>query len=119
MSTNAREAVWLLLSDLFVDTDHTTQELCAIGQSLKKTGFSVEEVEAILRREVAPVCGRWMLYPGAIGPWPGFDEEDLKQRINAEMSKPWHKPPLFSAGLWLPLGIKRQWEVVRNAMGGQ
>jgi hypothetical protein len=118
MSTNAREAVWLLLSDLFVDTEHTDQHLYAIGQSLKKTGFSVDEVETILHREVAPVCGRWMLYPGAIGPWPMFDEEDLKHRIKERLSKPWYKRPLVSAGLWLMPSIKREWGVIQNAMRG-
>lgn len=62
MSTSAREAVWVLLSDLFVDSENTERDLRAIGQALKKTGFSVGEVKLILRKEVAPVCGKWMFY---------------------------------------------------------
>lgn len=116
MSTKSREAVWILLSRLFVDTENIDQDLLVIGRSLKKTGFSVNEVETILRREVAPVCGQWMLYPGAIGPWPMFDEADLKKKIKERLSKPWYKPPLFHTGLMLMPSVKREWEIVRNAM---
>ena len=116
MSTGTREKVWVLLSDLFVDTENTEQDLRAIGRVLKTTGFSVAEVELILRKEVAPVCGQWMVNPGAIGPWPLFDEEDLKQGIRNHLGKPWWRPPLTGIGLWRLPGVRRQWRVVRDAM---
>jgi hypothetical protein len=119
MSTSAREVVWVLLSELFVDTEHTERDLRAIGQALKKTGFSVGEVKLILRKEVAPVCGKWMFYPGAIGPWPLFDEEALKQKIKERIGKPWYRPPLMVVGLWCLLGVRREWRVVQDAMQGQ
>jgi hypothetical protein len=119
MNTTPREAVWVLLSELFVDTEHTEQDLHVLGRSLQETGYSVEETEAILRREVAPVCGRWMRSPGAIGPWPMFDAQELKERIQARLHKPWYKPPLFHAGLLLMPGVEREWQVVRNAMRGK
>ena len=119
MNTKSRERVWVLLSELFVDTEHTPEDLLAIAGSLQGTGFSVDEVETILRREVAPVCGRWMLWPGAIGPWPMFDEQELKERIKERLRKPWYKPPLFHTGLMFMAGVKREWEVVRDAICSQ
>lgn len=116
MTTSAKENVWFLLSNLFVDTDHSEEELREIGVALKKTGCSVEDVEKILRSEVAPVCGRWMHYPGAIGPWPMFDREELKQRIQAYLNRPWHQPPLINSGLWGLSRVKRAWGTVRDAM---
>ena len=74
---DARETIWWLLSDLFVDTTHTEDDLRRLGAALKKTGCGVEDLERILRYEVAPVCGTWMSYPGAIGPWPQFDPQDI------------------------------------------
>ena len=116
MNLKSRQAVWILLSELFVDTEHAKEDLLAIGTSLQGTGFSVDEVEAILRREVAPVCGRWMTYPGAIGPWPMFDAQELKTRIGRHLCKPWYKPPFFSTSLMLMPGVKRDWATVRSSM---
>jgi len=111
MNVSARRRVWLLLSDLFVDTEWSDEELRAIGAALKQTGFSANEVEAILRGEVAPVCGRWMRWP-SIGPWPAFDSD----WVNESVEKYLHRPPFFRLGLWGLPGVRRDWKVVRDAM---
>lgn len=119
MNRAPREAVWLVLSELFVDTEHTQKNLYAIGSLLQETGFSIDEIATILYREVAPVCGRWMLYPGAIGPWPAFEEQDLKKRIQAHLQKPWYEPPLLHRGLMFMPGVRRDWKIIQNAMLGK
>jgi hypothetical protein len=116
MSVDTRESVWWLLSDLFVDQAHTDDELRRLGVALKKTGVNSGEVERILRREVAPVCGRWMTQPGAIGSWPRFDRQGIAVRIRAYVQRPWYKGPLFGAPLWLFPGVRRDWSVVKRAM---
>jgi hypothetical protein len=118
MTTPSRQAVWMLLSMLFVDTRNTQDDLRVLGESLQATGFSVDEIEAILRREVAPVCGEWMRHPGAIGPWPMFEEQELKERIEAHLRNPPDKPPWFLPGRALPPGVRREWKLVRDAMRG-
>ncbi|MDB5897070.1 MAG: hypothetical protein JWP22_1441 [Ramlibacter sp.] len=118
MNTTSRQAVWILLSELFVDTEHTKDDLRILARSLQETGFPLHEIETILCREVAPVCGRWMLYPGAIGPWPAFQEQELRERIDARLHKPWYKPPFFHTGLWGMPGVRREWTIVRNALRG-
>ena len=116
MKDSAKEKVWLLLSDLFVDTDLPERELREIGAALKRTGFSADEVEKMLRKEVAPVCARWMRYPGAIGPWPAFDPEELKLRIRTYLNRPWYRAPLMGGGLFGLPGVKRSWRIVRDTM---
>jgi hypothetical protein len=119
MTTPSREAAWMLLSALFVDTQNTPEDLRDLGRSLQATGFTVDDVEAILRREVAPVCGEWMRHPGAIGPWPMFEEQELKERIEAHLRKSSCKPPwLRRPGLLLPSGVRREWKLVRDGMRG-
>jgi hypothetical protein len=118
MTTPSRETAWMLLSALFVDTQNTPEDLRDLGRSLQATGLSVDEIEAILRREVAPVCGAWMRQPGAIGPWPMFEEQEIKERIEAHLRKPSRKPPWFRPGLRLPSGVQREWKLVRDGMRG-
>lgn len=114
MKTQDRQAVWMLLSALFVDTEHVG-DLPAVGRSLRSRGLSVKDVETILRREMAPVCGRWMLYPGAVGPWPMFDEQALKQQIEEFLRRPWYKRFVFM----MPPRIECEWQIVRHAMLNQ
>jgi hypothetical protein len=115
MTASTREYVWWLLSDLFVDTTHTDDELRRLGVALKQTGFAVSAIEQILRHEVAPVCGRWLIHPGAIGPWPQFDRHDIEARIRAYVQRPWYKSP-FAVPLWLFPGVRREWSIVKRVM---
>jgi hypothetical protein len=116
MSSSAREAVWVLLSDLFIDSTKTDVNLRAMGKALAKTGYSAGEVEQILLHEVAPVCGKWMSHPGAVGPWPMFDELDLRHRIRQRIKRPWYRRWPIVFGLWSLPGVRRQWKVVQHAM---
>lgn len=89
--TNIREQAWHLLSDLFVDTTYTDDDLMRLATALSALGLSSSELSYILRKEVGPIAGRWMCYPGAIGPWPMFEEGELALRINDNLRKPWYK----------------------------
>ena len=86
-----REKAWLLLSDLYVDTEYTEAQLVRLAKALAVLGFSLRELTYILKKEVGPVAGSWMCRPGTIGPWPAFDEEDLKKGIIENLKRPWYK----------------------------
>ena len=109
------EDIWLLLSELFVDTEHTVDDLVALAKALKQTGCPVNEIERILKHEVAPVCGRWMRYP-TIGPWPMFDKEALLISIRKHIERPWYRPVLIKNGLWGLDHVKQDWEIVKSAI---
>lgn len=75
MNDPARESVWLALSELWLDAEPTEADLNYIARTLAVSGFSLEELEAIYRREVVPT-----VYPNALsvaGEWTGFDADWL------------------------------------------
>lgn len=112
-----KQKVWLMLSELFVDTQHTEDDLRRLGKALNGTGYSVKEIERIFKTEVSPVCGKWMCSPGAIGPWPMFDEEDLNDRIQKYLQQPWYQPPFFNNSiLWRLPSVRRDWKIVKGAI---
>jgi hypothetical protein len=118
MAVPVREQVWTLLSDLFVDTSLQERDLRTLGRALRETGASPDETERVLRTEVAPVCGRWMLYGAAVGAWPAFDEVDLKRNIEHYIQTPWYRrrPLLAPLTWWYLFGVRRDWQVVRDEM---
>ncbi len=73
-----RKAVWLALSELFLDTDVSSSYEYIASECAAST-FSPDELEQILIQEVMPVCG-WNLLSVA-GAWSGFDEQWLLERI--------------------------------------
>ena len=115
-----REHVWMLLSELFVDTELSLQDCRRLGHALAGTGVAADQAESILRSEVAPVCGRWMLHGPTVGPWPGFDEADLKCRIESRAKSPRRRFRSVVAAFnwWRLSGVRRDWQLVRDAMQG-
>jgi hypothetical protein len=113
-----RERVWMLLSELFIDTELSAHDLRRLGQHLLGTGVAADQAEAILRSEVAPVCGRWMLYGATVGPWPAFDECDLKRRIERHIRSPWRRfQSVVAVFYWWRLSaVRRDWQLVRDEM---
>ncbi|MBO2620048.1 hypothetical protein AYI74_11050 [Shewanella algae] len=86
---HTRQAVWSALSDLFLDTDVALHypgitRVCALSP------YSLPELEHILYREVAPVCGPNLF--DVCGEWAGFDEQWLKESIMLQCTTP--------PGLW-------------------
>lgn len=80
-----RRPVWRALSDLFLDTSWTKEELKALAATIKQSGYSVDEVEQILLHEVAPVFGSNLL--SVAGEWVPFDEAEVAEVILAREAK--------------------------------
>ena len=92
MNDPVRESVWLALSELWLDTELDTTDHRAIAQTLASSGFSLAELEAIYRLEVAPaVCtNTWV----TAGVWEGFDPDWLFEacrRNQRRRHSPWHR----------------------------
>jgi hypothetical protein len=47
------------------------------------------------------------------------DEQELKEKIEERLRKPWCKQSLFNKGLMFMPGVKRKWENIQNAMRSQ
>ena len=68
-----RKPVWLALSELWLDTELTQDDLRRMA--MKKSGYRVPQLRDIYLFEVAPV-----VFPNLLvvaGEWAGFDEEWL------------------------------------------
>ncbi len=94
-----RVQVWDTLSEFYLDTYHTEEELQCMGERLATTRFSIEEMRHIALFEVTPVCvSNLFCMPG--GEWAGFALDWLipkcmvqhqKHPFNAHGS---NKPPI-------------------------
>ena len=70
-----RKPVWAALSELWLDTELTQDDLQRIAGVMKRSGYSVPQLREIYLFEVAPV-----VFPNLLvvaGEWAGFDEEWL------------------------------------------
>ena len=61
---------WALLADLFLDTERDERQTALVAERLAALPYSVAELEAMLRRDVAPAFG-WNLFDIA-GEWEGW-----------------------------------------------
>lgn len=74
-----RRPVWEALSSVFLDTEIEDEWLERIAGTLRASGYTASELEAILWGELCPV-----LYPnllGVAGEWDGFSMGYVEQQI--------------------------------------
>lgn len=82
----ARQAVWLALSELYLDTETDEDDYRRIAAELAASGYDLPTLESILLREVHPVAVYNMMSP--VGEWSGFDPDTLYARIRARLRRP-------------------------------
>ena len=77
-----KRPVWLVLSELWLDTELQPEDLNRIAGVLRHSGYASKDLEQIYKFEVAPVVWRNMFpfYPG-VGEWAGFDPDWLEESI--------------------------------------
>lgn len=82
---DARHKVWIALSDLFLDTD-VSLHFDHIQRVLVPAPFSMDELDLILRDEVAPVFLSNLF--DIAGEWAGFPEDVIVKKIDAYLLRP-------------------------------
>ncbi len=70
-----RHAVWVALSELWLDTTLQDDDLEAVVVILRESPFDLEAIDEIHWREVAPVLYGNLL--SVAGEWAGFDPDAL------------------------------------------
>lgn len=80
-----RRAVWLALSELYLDTD-VSLLYPSIAAALARSPYSDAELWNILRHEVHPVVGPNLR--SVAGVWDGFDEAWLADAIERRLRRP-------------------------------
>ncbi len=105
-----RRPVWECLSRLFLDTELDERELQILSDQLGATSFTTEEIEQILRREVAPILAPNLLSPAGV--WDGFDQAWLEGSIVTRLSS-WRRliPSLFGYRT-----VQPEWNRVRSLL---
>lgn len=74
-----RRPVWIALSELWLDTDLSSEDLERIARVLAESALSVEELRRVYLVEVAPVVSQNLR--SVAGEWMGFDEGWLCSEI--------------------------------------
>src|SRR3954462_7398501 len=80
-----RKPIWGALSDLWLDTGLTEDDLRRIAGVMRRSGYSVEELREIYLFEVAPVVFPNLL--SVAGEWAGFDEEWLGNEVTKQVRR--------------------------------
>lgn len=102
-----RRPLWIELSDLYLDTELETSDHGRMSDAIVASGFTLEEVERILRCELGPVLGMNLL--SVAGAWSGFDPDRLVEAV-LDRQRSWRRHlPSFTAFRM----IQDHWKPVR------
>lgn len=108
-----RRPVWEALSTMYLDTDVSLSRAWRV-QVLSASPYSLEEMDAILREEIHPVCFSNLLQPA--GEWAGFDPDRLEQAIQGRRTR-WRSRLLTRLSLALPGCFPtEEWTVTRQGI---
>jgi hypothetical protein len=118
------QQAWVILSDLFVDTEPDEADLRHMGQQLRALGLDPATALHILNHEVAPVFGVNLL--GVAGNWTGWRPADVVAAVSEwvqtrdapGLSGLWHRSWLATTlRLWLlARRVQPHWQRVAQAM---
>ena len=107
-----RQTAWIELSELWLDTEHEPSTLEAIARKLQNLPFSVDEIDEIHWREVAPVLRTNLWPPNPAGVWTGFDPDWLIEQCQAQAARR-HRWTSRARSVWLRRGGNWQYDIVR------
>ncbi|KAJ3547349.1 hypothetical protein NM688_g5409 [Phlebia brevispora] len=83
--TPQQKDAYRALSDLFLDTEQTQDDLNRLANRLSSTGLSSTALESMLRNDLFPI-----LYPNLIsvaGAWDGFQDDWLFTQLQNRQSQ--------------------------------
>jgi hypothetical protein len=114
-----RKPVWIALSDLWLDTELTEDDLRRIAEVMRRSGYGVEELREIYLFEVAPVVFPNLL--SVAGEWAGFDEEWLVHEVTKQAGR---RSPVLRTLVRLGIGrpvltfaTERHWRKLVEMLG--
>ena len=75
INIDTRKLIWITLSEFYLDTELTQEDLDRIAKIFARSGLGLQEIKDIDRFEVFPLLQKNLL--SAAGLWAGFDEKWL------------------------------------------
>ena len=115
--TDAEKNACLILADLFLDIEVTSNKLDYMARSLDKLNLPLSTLNKILRYDLFPILiyNLWSV----AGEWMGFDEPSLIQQIEYQrMNPPGILKGCARSAAWLALGgmVTLPWDQVKAKM---
>ncbi len=96
-----RASVWEALANFWLDTELLDNEIDHIAHILAESPYTIEEIQAIHRYEVAPAVSSNLL--SVAGEWSGFDSEWLKEHCTQFASR--RHSIWFRTRIWLQIPL--------------
>ncbi|KAF3005262.1 hypothetical protein E8E14_006157 [Neopestalotiopsis sp. 37M] len=115
MPENADTRIYVLLADLFLDSELRPEDARCLAGAIQPTDFTIAEIEHKIKAHLFPV-----LYPnlaGAAGQWAGFDEDWLLPKIDdARRKEGSYVHDIWTNLYWYIYGgvIVSRWEAVKQ-----
>lgn len=100
-----RLPVWSIFSNIFLDTWFDDETYDRWAEQLDNSGYSIPQLETIMREEVAPAFCFNLL--SVAGEWAGFHDDVIKERVLDTRGKRLHR--LTSQALFTHY-VSIQWE---------
>lgn len=119
LNLERRAPVWEALSELFVGKELQDYDYAGIASTLRLSGYSLEELEKVLREEVAPVFRR-NLSPLAIPEMEGWARDTVVEEIQAYLDR--ERTSLsrilmrLTASKTLPAVVSDRWQRIRSLL---
>jgi hypothetical protein len=106
-----RLPVWHALSELFLDTELQSADYARIGDQLRRSGYSAEELHRIYRSEVVPAFIA-DLYPFDVaGEWLPWSAEEVRENMLRSLALGSPTPPMTPRQRRrIEKGIDASWE---------
>jgi hypothetical protein len=86
LNLERRAPVWEALSELFVGKELQDYDYAGIAKTLRLSGYSLEELEKVLREEVAPVF-RSNLSALAVPEMEGWGQDTVVKEVRAYLER--------------------------------
>jgi hypothetical protein len=93
-----RRPLWVALSELWLDTELSGEELERIARIMADSDLNIEQLRRVYLVEVAPVVSSNLV--AIAGEWSGFDEEWLCSQIVSNLRDRPRRTRFWS---WFPL----------------
>ncbi|MFN0127374.1 MAG: hypothetical protein ACKV19_11885 [Verrucomicrobiales bacterium] len=114
-----RRPLWVALSELWLDTELSTEDLERIARVMADSGLTIEELRQVYLVEVAPVVSPNLF--SVAGEWAGWDEEWLCSGIVHNLRD---RPRATKFLSWFPLtrrpmlyATERHWKKLVELVG--
>ena len=107
----SHEDVWLVLSELWLDTELDERALRSIAKQLHHSGLSADQLQHIFQYEVAPQV--WANHWAVAGQWTGFDSHWLLAGCRRQQQGGrWHRCKCRLLYRPMTYGCRAQWHQV-------